>query len=386
MSKYVLINGCIYTEREKIDKGYVIIKNGKIAGLGNGNYEGELETYDMKGRHILPGFIDMHIHGGYGEDAMDGSFDGLKHLSESLLSEGTTSYVPTTMTQSEQNIKAALKNIADYQSQQDRYQAAEVVGVHLEGPFISEHKVGAQNPKYVQRPTVEKLQQFQESANNQIKVITFAPEVKGALALLQSFKDKIRFSIGHSVATFEETNKAAQNGARHVTHLYNAATPFEHRKPGVFGAAWTNDDLHTEIIVDGVHSHPAAVKIAYKQKGNSRFFLITDAMRAKGMPEGEYDLGGQNVIVKGTEARLESGALAGSILKMNDGLNNLINYTGDSLENLWRVTSLNQAKALKIDDRKGSLKVGNDADIVVLDNDINVQLTIKPGKMHHFSK
>ncbi|WP_251518931.1 MULTISPECIES: N-acetylglucosamine-6-phosphate deacetylase [Staphylococcus] len=386
MSKYVLINGCIYTEREKIDKGYVIIKNGKIAGLGNGNYEGELETYDMKGRHILPGFIDMHIHGGYGEDAMDGSFDGLKHLSESLLSEGTTSYVPTTMTQSEQNIKAALKNIADYQSQQDRYQAAEVVGVHLEGPFISEHKVGAQNPKYVQRPTVEKLQQFQESANNQIKVITFAPEVKGALALLQSFKDKIRFSIGHSVATFEETNKAAQNGARHVTHLYNAATPFEHRKPGVFGAAWTNDDLHTEIIVDGVHSHPAAVKIAYKQKGNSRFFLITDAMRAKGMPEGEYDLGGQNVIVKGTEARLESGALAGSILKMNDGLNNLINYTGDSLENLWRVTSLNQAKALKIDDRKGSLKVGNDADIVVLDNDINVQLTIKSGKMHHFSK
>jgi N-acetylglucosamine-6-phosphate deacetylase len=310
MSKYVLINGCIYTEREKIDKGYVIIKNGKIAGLGNGNYEGELETHDMKGRHILPGFIDMHIHGGYGEDAMDGSFDGLKHLSESLLAEGTTSYVPTTMTQSEQKINVALKNIADYQSQQDRYQAAEVVGVHLEGPFISEHKVGAQNPKYVQRPTVEKLQQFQDSANNQIKVMTFAPEVKGALALLQSFKDQIRFSIGHSVATYEETNKAAQNGARHVTHLYNAATPFEHRKPGVFGAAWTNDDLHTEIIVDGVHSHPAAVKIAYKQKGNRRFFLITDAMRAKGMPEGEYDLGGQNVIVKGSEARLASGALA----------------------------------------------------------------------------
>ena len=192
--------------------------------------------------------------------------------------------------------------------------------------------------------------------------------------------------MGHTVATFEEANKAVNNGAKHVTHLYNAGTPFEHRNQGLFGAAWTNDGLSTELIVDGIHAHPAAIQIAYKQKGNKRFFLITDAMRAKGMPDGEYDLGGQNVIVKGSEARLETGALAGSILKMNEGLRNLIQYTGDTLEHLWRVTSLNQAIALDINHQKGSLQVGKDADIVIVDDEINVQTTIKEGQIHNFEK
>ena len=187
------------------------------------------------------------------------------------------------------------------------------------------------------------------------------------------------------MATFDEVNEAVAQGAKHVTHLYNAGTPFEHRNPGLSGAAWLNDELSTESIVDGIHSHPASVKIAYKQKGNKRFFLITDAMRAKGMPDGEYDLGGQNVVVKGSEARLASGALAGSILKMNEGLKNLIAYTGASLDDLWRVTSLNQAIALKIEDDKGSIAIGKDADIVVVDDDIQVLTTIKSGKVHNFN-
>ncbi|RIO60853.1 N-acetylglucosamine-6-phosphate deacetylase, partial [Mammaliicoccus sciuri] len=166
----------------------------------------------------------------------------------------------------------------------------------------------------------------------------------------------------HTVATFDEVNEAVAHGAKHVTHLYNAGTAFEHRNPGLSGAAWVNDELSTESIVDGIHSHPASVKIAYKQKGNKRFFLITDAMRAKGMPDGEYDLGGQNVVVKGSEARLTSGALAGSIWKMNEGLKNLIEFTGAPLDDLWRVTSLNQAIALKIEGDKGSIAIGKDAD------------------------
>ncbi|MEB6320363.1 N-acetylglucosamine-6-phosphate deacetylase [Staphylococcus xylosus] len=385
MTKYVIANGRIYTENETIEQGYILIENGKIIQIAEGEYQGDLTTIDVKGQHVLPGFIDIHMHGGYGEDAMDASFEGLKHLSESLLSEGTTSFLATTMTQSDENIIKALKNIVDYQEQQDSLNAASIVGIHLEGPFISEYKVGAQNPAYVQRPSVEKVQQFQEIANNQIKVMTFAPEVEGADETLSTLHDQINFSIGHTVATFDEVNEAVAQGAKHVTHLYNAGTPFEHRNPGLSGAAWLNDELSTESIVDGIHSHPASVKIAYKQKGNKRFFLITDAMRAKGMPDGEYDLGGQNVVVKGSEARLASDALAGSILKMNEGLKNLIAYTGAPLDDLWRVTSLNQAIALKIEEDKGSIAIGKDADIVVVDDDIQVLTTIKSGKVHNFN-
>ncbi|MEB7753391.1 N-acetylglucosamine-6-phosphate deacetylase [Staphylococcus pseudoxylosus] len=385
MSEYVIANGRIYTENETIEQGYILVEDGKIIQITEGEYQGDLTTIDVKGQHVLPGFIDIHMHGGYGEDAMDASFEGLKHLSESLLSEGTTSYLATTMTQSDDNIIKALKNIVNYQAQQDALNAASIVGVHLEGPFISEHKVGAQNPVYVQRPSVEKVQQFQEIANNQIKVMTFAPEVEGADETLSTLHDQINFSIGHTVATFDEVNEAVAHGAKHVTHLYNAGTAFEHRNPGLSGAAWVNDELSTESIVDGIHSHPASVKIAYKQKGNKRFFLITDAMRAKGMPDGEYDLGGQKVVVKGSEARLTSGALAGSILKMNEGLKNLIEFTGASLDDLWRVTSLNQAIALKIEGDKGSIAIGKDADIVVVDDDIQVLTTIKSGKVHNFN-
>ncbi|AMG61880.1 N-acetylglucosamine-6-phosphate deacetylase [Staphylococcus lugdunensis] len=384
MSKYALINGKIYTEQQVIEHGYVVINDGRIEQIASGEYDGMLETVDAQGQHVLPGFIDIHIHGGYGADAMDASYEGLKHLAENLLSEGTTSFLATTMTQSDENIIKALANIAKYHQEQQQGTAAEIVGIHLEGPFISEHKVGAQNPQYVQRPSVDKIQQFQQSAQGLIKVITFAPEVEGAQETLAALHHDIIFSIGHTVADFDQTNEAVTCGAKHITHLYNAATGFEHRKPGVFGAAWTNSGLNTEVIVDGIHSHPTAVKLAYQLKGHEHFYLITDAMRAKGMSDGEYDLGGQNVIVKGSEARLASGSLAGSILKMNDGLKNVMTFTGQGLDQVWRVASLNQAIALKIDDQKGSIAVGKDADLVIVDDDIQVLTTIKAGCMHRY--
>lgn len=389
MSEYVLTNGIVYTENEMINNGYVHIKDGKILDVGKCPFHpspshNTIDIIDVKKRHILPGFIDIHIHGGYGEDAMDASEQGLQHLAESLLSEGTTSFLATTMTQSTVNIERALQTIAKYTQQQDVTNAAEIVGVHLEGPFISEHKVGAQHPQFVQRPTVDKIKSFQEVANGLIKIITYAPEVDGATETLKTMKNDIIFSIGHTVATFDQANTAVSHGAKHITHLYNAATGFQHREPGVFGAAWLNQGLHTEMIVDGVHSHPASIALAYRLKGNQSCYLITDAMRAKGMPEGHYDLGGQDVIVKGSEARLSSGALAGSILKMNEGLKNLIQFTGDTIEHLWRVTSLNQAMTLGIDDVKGSIKIGKDADIVIIDDECNVETTIKNGKYHAF--
>lgn len=384
MSSYVITNGIIYTPQGVIEQGFIEINDDKIVAVQEGQYVGDLETVDAKGKHVLPGFIDIHIHGGYGEDAMDASYEGLQHLTEQLLSEGTTSFLATTMTQSDEAIEHALANIADFYKQQEKGKGAEIVGIHLEGPFISEHKVGAQNPKFVQRPSVEKIQHFQQVAQDLIKIITIAPEVSGATEVIQALSDDIIFSMGHTVATFDEANDAVAQGAKHITHLYNAGSGFEHRNPGIFGSAWTNDHIHTEIIGDGVHSHPAAVNIAYKQKGNERMYLITDAMRAKGMPEGEYDLGGQNVIVKDNEAHLATGSLAGSILRMNDGLNNLVQFTGAPLGELWRVTSLNQAQALGIDDTKGSIENGKDADIVIVDDNIQVEKTIKAGTVHQF--
>ena len=377
--RYVIKSKNIFTEEGIVD-GYIIINN-NIENVQSGSYSGGDSVYDYQNAYILPGFIDIHIHGGYGEDAMDASFEGLKHLSKSLLSEGTTSFLPTTMTQSNENIIQALQNIKNVHN--DEYEGAEILGVHLEGPFISEEKIGAQNPKYVQQPNVEQLKTFQEQSGDLIKIITFAPEKKGAKEMIESFPEII-FSIGHSAATYEQAEQAVANGARHITHLYNGSSGFQHREPGVVGMALTNDNIHTELIVDGLHAHPASVKLAITAKGNEKFYLITDAMRAKGKPDGVYDLGGQAVTVKDGEARISSGALAGSVLKMNHGLKQLLEYSGKDLSELWRVTSLNQAIALKIDDSKGSIKEGKDADIVILDENFEVISTIKSGKRYEF--
>ncbi|GGI40645.1 N-acetylglucosamine-6-phosphate deacetylase [Mammaliicoccus stepanovicii] len=377
MNQYSLTNAVIYTEEETINSGFVEVKDGIISKIGKGIYEGDLEQIDLKGHHLIPGFIDIHIHGGYGQDAMDATPESLNILTKNLLSEGTTSFLATTMTQSTEAVNKALENIANFKPEDE--QSAEILGVHLEGPFISEFKVGAQNPEFVARPSVQKFKDFQKHANNLIKIVTIAPEVDGAGETIKTLCHDVIFSAGHTVSDFDGIEEAVDNGLKHITHLYNAQTTFTHREPGVFGAALTDERLTTEVIVDGVHSHPNAVKLAYLAKGNKNFCVITDAMRAKGMQDGKYDLGGQDVIVKNNEARLESGSLAGSILLMNQGLKNLMNFAGISLEEAWRTTSLNQAIRLNVDDKIGSIKVGKKADLVVVDSEINVLTTIKNG-------
>ncbi|WP_323704444.1 N-acetylglucosamine-6-phosphate deacetylase [Mammaliicoccus sp. Dog046] len=377
MDHYILANATIYTEQGKIENGYIEVKKGYIQDVQAGAYTGNVTSIDLEGQQVIPGFIDIHIHGGYGQDVMDATESSLDILSAHLVSEGTTSFLATTMTQSTEAVNQALENVAHFQPKDER--CSEILGVHLEGPFISEHKVGAQNPAFVSRPTTEKLKNYQAKAKDNIKIVTIAPEVEGAKETIKEMKDDIIFSAGHTVSDYDELEDAVKIGLKHITHLYNAQTPFTHREPGVFGAALTNERLTTEVIVDGIHAHPAAVKLAYLAKGNQNFCVITDAMRAKGMTDGEYDLGGQAVFVKNNEARLESGALAGSILLMNHGLKNLMNFANITLEEAWRTTSLNQAIRLKVDDRLGSIKIGKQADLVVVDSEINVLTTIKKG-------
>ncbi|TDM07452.1 N-acetylglucosamine-6-phosphate deacetylase [Macrococcus lamae] len=374
---HVINNVKIYTEDEVIDRGYVIIEDERIKAVEHGDYEGDQSNVtDGGGNILLPGFIDIHIHGGYGADVMDADDEALETLAEGLLTEGTTSFLATTMTEDLERVKKAMTAASSYNGA-----GAEIIGIHVEGPFISEHKVGAQNPKYVKRPTVELIEELQEAADHKIKIMTIAPEVEGAMDVIRAKNQDFIFSMGHTVATFYEINVAVTAGARHITHLYNAATPFTHRDPGAFGAAWVNDGLKTECIVDGVHSHPAAVKIAYRLKGRDNFMVITDAMRAKGMPDGEYELGGQQVIKKEGRAVLNDGTLAGSILKMNDALRNFMSYTGETLENAWRVVSYNQAAALGMQDDIGSIKTGKYADLVLVDEELNVLTAVKKGYM-----
>lgn len=371
----VIENVYIY-QLDKVSKGYVIIDDERIADVKEGTYEGNIQhRIDGHNQHLLPGFIDIHIHGGYGQDTMDATDDAFKKLSEGLLTEGTTSFLATTMTEDLERVGHAMEVASRF----NHLEGAEIIGIHMEGPFISPDKVGAQNPKYVKTPTVKQIEELQMRADDKIKIITMAPEVDGATEVIEQIGQNIIVSLGHTTANYDEINKAVEHGARHITHLYNAATGFNHRQPGAFGAAWLNDGLAVECIVDGIHSHPAAVKLAYRLKGIDDMMLITDSMRAKGMPDGEYELGGQPVFKTGEQAVLKDGTLAGSVLTMNKALRNFMQFTGLSLEEAWKATSYNQARALNVLNDRGTIEKGKYADLVLVDEEINVLMTIKKG-------
>ncbi|RLJ90657.1 N-acetylglucosamine-6-phosphate deacetylase [Planococcus citreus] len=358
--------------------GDILIEDGKISRVA--------EKIDVKADvHIeasgknwtaFPGFIDVHIHGAAGHDAMDATPEALIGLAGALPKEGTTSFLATTMTQSDEAISAALENIREFQASEG---LAEMLGVHLEGPFISAERAGAQPIEHIVEASYPLFREWQKKSGNQIRLVTLAPETGGAMEFIKKLKeDKVIASIGHSDATFEEVQAAVRSGASHVTHLYNQMSPFHHRKPGVVGAALMEDGLMVEIIADFIHSHPASVEMAYRQKGANRLMLITDAMRAKGLPPGVYDLGGQDVQVTKKDARLADGTLAGSILTMDRAIQNVQSITGCSVNELVAMTSANAANELGLAD-KGKIRDGADADIAILDDDFNVQLTICRG-------
>lgn len=378
----LITNGRIFLADRVIENGYVQIDKTKIVAIGEmSQAPNDSEIIDAQGHNVWPGFIDQHIHGANGADHMDATTQALADIATFLPAEGTTSYLATTMTQAVDVVNEALAVIEDYRVNHNGPGQAEILGVHLEGPFISKKHVGAQNPNFVIQPTKVAFDVFWEAANHTIKLITYAPEEAEV-----GFTDYLRSkgvvpSIGHSDAHFTEVEAEIPHGLCNLTHFHNAMTPHHHREPGAVTAGFVYPELQAELIVDGIHLNPAVVKATYEIKGSDHIILITDAMRAKGLADGKYDLGGQEVTKIGKECRIENGALAGSVAEMNFVVGNFKKFTGATLAELVKVASYNPARQLGVLGRKGSIAVGKDADIIIVDDEINVYLAICRGKI-----
>ncbi len=384
-----LLKGLTIVEEETtISNGYIVLKDGKIFETGTGTFstiDEDLITYDFSSHSdykAIPGFIDIHIHGVNGADMMDATEEALRTMCTSLPYEGTTAFLPTTITQKPEKIIKALKKVAQYQEEQSQNGGqAEIIGIHLEGPFISPSKAGAQPIEHIVEPSIEAFQLFNEAAGGWLIVITVAPELPNGINLVRVASSQgIIVSIGHTEASFEKVEEAVEAGAKHVTHLFNQMSGLHHRDPGVVGAALSMEQLKVEIICDGIHVHPLVVKATIAAKGVENVLLITDSMRAKGQPEGVFDLGGQAVTVKEGTALLADGTLAGSLLRMDEAVRNVKKWTGCSLRESVKMASENPAKQIGIFDRKGSIKVGKDADIVILNENNQVVMTICKGE------
>jgi N-acetylglucosamine-6-phosphate deacetylase len=382
---HILLKGIqVYTEDILIENGFIKINNGKIVEIGSMEElekENEFEVIELPGHYkAIPGLIDVHIHGVNGADTMDATKEALDTMVTALPKEGTTSFLATTMTQEGKQIENALINAAQYIEKQKPNGKAEILGLHLEGPFVNAKRAGAQPIQHIIDPDLALFQKWQNLTNGNIKLVTLAPERPGGLEMIRYLKSNgIIASIGHTDATFDEVDQAIDAGANHVTHLFNQMRGLHHREPGVVGAAFLRDELKAEIIVDGVHVRPEMVKLAFKQKQSEGLILITDSMRAKCLKNGKYDLGGQEVTVKNGKAVLEDGTLAGSILKLGHAVKNIIAYTSCPLEDAIEMASVNPAKQLNMYDRKGSIAVGKDADIVILDEQLEVYMTLCHG-------
>lgn len=344
----------------------------------------EIEEIETEG-YLVPGFIDIHIHGSNGCDVMDADLNGLESICKSIIKSGTTSFLATTMTMSQNSIENALFAIKAYMKKQTELKAhqnptgAQILGAHLEGPFINPEFKGAQNREYIQTPTDSWLMNHMDI----IKMITYAPEMDIDFKFAKTFKDRdVVLSIGHSGCDFETAKAALGEGVTHITHCFNAMSGLHHRKPGVVGAALTLP-FTVDIITDGLHIHPDFMGPFIQVKGIDKTLLITDAMRAAMMPEGFYDLGGQKVEVSEGCCKLEDGTLAGSVLSMDQALRNLINRSNIKFEEIIQMLSENPAKKLGIFDKYGSINVGKHADLVLLNDAFYVKKVYINGVLNY---
>ncbi len=372
-----IINAKLVLEDEIVEGKVLLFDKAIVKIVDEVNFAtpADVEIIDACDNYVSAGFIDMHIHGSGGADVMDATPDALETISSTLLQTGTTSFLATTMTMSNQDIDKALQNI---QLHADAVTGANILGIHLEGPFINASKHGAQDKAYVQPPNAALIENYMQ----EVKMITLAPEVEGSehfVKLLTKKYPHIILSIGHSDASYAESKESFTWGISHATHLFNAMNPYHHRKPGIVGAVF-DSDVTCDIIADLVHTHPSTLELVQKVK-KEKLILITDAMRAGCMKCGTYDLGGRSVEVDEGKEVLEDGTLAGSVLKMNEALLNMTTYTSMNLVEV--VSSATKIPAGKLGVNKGELREGYDADIVIFDENFSIISTIVSGEVKY---
>lgn len=369
-----IINGKILTESNVIEDK-ILLFDDKIIGFCD-KVDENVQIIDAKGLYISPGLIDIHVHGSCNCDVMDKSVDSLKTIGNGIKENGVTSFLATTMTMSKEDIYEALDTIKE--AMNINYDGSQILGAHLEGPFINSKYKGAQSDEFIQKPNFP----FIENYVDVIKIISYAPEVDENFNFTKEIKNKtdITLSIAHTNATYEEAKLAIKFGASNITHLFNAMTPLNHRQMGVVGAALTSD-VYCEIICDNIHVNPALFQFVLNNKGKDKVVLITDCMRAGCMPDGTYDLGGQDVFVKDGAARLAAGNLAGSVLKLNKAVYNFMKNTDLSINEAINLASINPAKSINMDETKGSLDINKDADIALFDEEMNCYMSIAKGEI-----
>lgn len=382
---FIIENVAVCLEDGKLVNGEILISNGKIIEVIEGSSGIDCDRIDGRGCTVLPGFIDIHIHGASGADFMDGTEEAMGTISRYLPSEGTTSYLATTITQAPEEIRRAIEAGRNYMKE-TKDGAAEMLGFHLEGPFIHPEQAGAQPKEYIIEPSRDLLEFWFGTSLLDLKIVTLAPERDAEFALTKHLTQcGVIVSAGHTKATFSEMKNAVDVGVTHLTHFTNAMTGVHHREIGVVGAGFMNERLVCELIADGIHLSTDMLRMIARFIGPDRIILITDSMRAKGLPDGTYTLGRQPVSVEGQRAVLPDGTLAGSVLKMNEGVQMMKNAANFSWYHLQLISSQNAAKRLGVFDRKGSIARGKDADLVLLTDNSEVMCTFCRGKIGYIN-
>lgn len=370
--KTVLTAAALFTPLERIESPLVVIEDGRLVTVSS-QQQTELPAaarlFDFPGMIIAPGFIDIHVHGNAGHDVMEPDSSGLTAMQGAMAKCGVTGYLATTVTAPQDRLMRALEHLgkASSSAEQDPGRSgSRMLGIHLEGPFISHAKRGVHPPESLVQPSVELFERYWQASSGAIKMMTIAPELSGAAETIHHARGLgVHSSLGHSNATYAEAAQAIASGADHATHTFNAMRPLNHREPGILGAALSDDRLTADIIADGIHVDPSVVKVFLAVKGEERAILITDAISATGMGDGHYRLGDLDVTVKGDRCE-HDGKLAGSVLTLDRAVRNIVQFAEWKLQQSLRLATLNPAYLLGICDRKGTLAPGADADLVVL--------------------